>query len=167
MTAPRVALVHERFTEYGGSEAVVAEFIKTWPDASVFAPIVSPEGYRALAAAVGPERRALASMRDSWLSRAHAALGGRSHAPLLPFVPRTLRRLPLADGYDARIRRRPGRYRRSGPPPARRRPDPLRPDRYPHSRRNVRPKVFRACIHDVVARTTGGGRSDHSLQRIT
>ncbi|WP_433654774.1 glycosyltransferase [Nocardia sp. CA-128927] len=101
MTAPRIALVHERFTEYGGSEAVVAEFVKTWANTSVFAPIVSPEGYGSLAAAVGPARCTPDSIHDSWLSRAHAALGGRSHAPLLPFVPRVLRRLPLADGFDA------------------------------------------------------------------
>ncbi|WP_194837296.1 glycosyltransferase [Nocardia sp. XZ_19_369] len=98
MTAPRVALVHERFTEYGGSEAVVAEFIKTWPGAAVFAPIVSPEGYGSLAAAVGTP---MDPIHDTWLSRAHTALGGRAHAPLLPFVPRALRRLPLAGRFDA------------------------------------------------------------------
>ncbi|WP_107656002.1 glycosyltransferase [Nocardia suismassiliense] len=114
MTAPRVALVHERFTEYGGSEAVVAEFIKTWPGAAVFAPIVSREGHDSLVAAVASGRRGAPahdgaaddaagqgiSIHDSWLSRAHAAIGGGAHAPLLPFVPRTLRRLPLAERFD-------------------------------------------------------------------
>ncbi len=33
MSSPRVAIVHERFTEFGGSELVVAEFMKTWSDA--------------------------------------------------------------------------------------------------------------------------------------
>ncbi|MEV6218535.1 glycosyltransferase [Nocardia sp. NPDC051833] len=82
----RVALVHERFTEFGGSEAVVGEFVETWPDAQVFAPIVAPGGVRAPVGAV----------HDSWLSRAHSLTGGR-HAPLLPLVPRVLRRLPLRD----------------------------------------------------------------------
>lgn len=82
----RVALVHERFTEFGGSEAVVGEFVETWPDAEVFAPIVAPGGIREPVGAV----------HDSWLSRAHALTGGR-HAPLLPLVPRVLRRLPLRD----------------------------------------------------------------------
>ncbi|MFD4432349.1 glycosyltransferase [Nocardia sp. NPDC058497] len=82
----RVALVHERFTEFGGSEAVVGEFVETWPDAEVFAPIVAPGGLRE------PVR----TVHDSWLSRAHTVTGGR-HAPLLPLVPRAFRRMPLRD----------------------------------------------------------------------
>lgn len=100
MTQPRVALVHERLTEYGGSEAVVAEFMKVWPDAPVFAPIVEPECREALLRAAGLDTTATDLVRDTPLSRLHAATGGRTHAPLLPFVPRALRRLPL-DGYDA------------------------------------------------------------------
>ncbi|WP_225730327.1 MULTISPECIES: glycosyltransferase [unclassified Nocardia] len=91
MSAPRVAIVHERFTEFGGSEAVVGEFVETWPDATVYAPIVDPAILRAPVHAV----------RDTWLSRAHAATGRRSHAPLLPLVPGALRRLPLRERYDA------------------------------------------------------------------
>ncbi|MEV0686396.1 glycosyltransferase [Nocardia sp. NPDC050378] len=82
----RVAIVHERFTEFGGSEAVVGEFVETWPDAAVFAPIVAPGGLREPVRAV----------HDTWLSRAHTVTGGR-HAPLLPLVPRALRRMPLRD----------------------------------------------------------------------
>ncbi|MFE7721391.1 glycosyltransferase [Nocardia rhizosphaerihabitans] len=82
----RVALVHERFTEFGGSEAVVGEFVETWPDAEVFAPIVAPDGLRE------PVR----TVHDGWLSRAHTVTGGR-HAPLLPLVPRAFRRMPLRD----------------------------------------------------------------------
>ncbi|MFC4128043.1 glycosyltransferase [Nocardia rhizosphaerae] len=82
----RVALVHERFTEFGGSEAVVGEFVHTWPGAEVFAPIVAPGGLREPVRAVN----------DSWLSRAHTLLGGR-HAPLLPLVPGRLRGLPLRE----------------------------------------------------------------------
>ncbi|MFJ4657370.1 glycosyltransferase [Nocardia sp. NPDC088792] len=103
MTARRIAIVHERFTEYGGSEAVIAEFMKTWPGAPVFAPIVEDDCARALFAAVrdGSPATEVAAVRDTWLSRAHIASGRRSHAPLLPFVPRALRGLPLRGEYDA------------------------------------------------------------------
>ncbi|MFD3507866.1 glycosyltransferase [Nocardia sp. NPDC058666] len=82
----RVAIVHERFTEFGGSEAVVCEFVETWPQAQVFAPIVAPGGVRE------PVR----DVHDTWLSKAHDLTGGR-HAPLLPLAPRALRRMPLRD----------------------------------------------------------------------
>ncbi|GAB4586816.1 glycosyltransferase [Nocardia sp. IFM 10818] len=190
MNPPRIALVHERFTEYGGSEAVVAEFLKTWPGAQVFAPIADSDCTRVLFAAatraeaahndhacrpnglgvadaIGPrpgipsagrqpeldatereagvhdpgraevddanqpathdignqagafdiggrpggsdsDRRAAGRgtaeaerVHDTWLSRAYAATGRRSHAPLLPFVPRALRSLPLNEDFDA------------------------------------------------------------------
>ncbi|MEU7143825.1 glycosyltransferase [Nocardia sp. NPDC046473] len=91
MTQPRIAIVHERFTEFGGSEAVVGELSETWPGTDVFAPIVDPAGVRP----------PLTTVHDTWLSRAYAATGRRSHAPLLPFVPRALRRLPLGSRYDA------------------------------------------------------------------
>ena len=38
----RVVLVHERFTERAGSEKVVEEFGRIWPDARIFAPIADP-----------------------------------------------------------------------------------------------------------------------------
>ncbi|MFG1798128.1 glycosyltransferase [Nocardia sp. NPDC049149] len=88
---PRIAIVHERFTEFGGSEAVVGELAETWENTEVFAPIVDPEGVRP----------PLGTVHDTWLSRAYTATGRRSHAPLLPFVPRALRKLPLADRFDA------------------------------------------------------------------
>ncbi|WP_435591659.1 glycosyltransferase [Nocardia sp. bgisy118] len=91
VTAPRIAIVHERFTEYGGSEAVVAELHETWPGSEVFAPIVDPEGIRP----------PLSRVHDTWLSRVHAATGRRSHAPLLPLAPRALRGLPLDGRFDA------------------------------------------------------------------
>ncbi|MBF6176272.1 glycosyltransferase [Nocardia blacklockiae] len=132
----RLAIVHERFTEYGGSEAVVAELLRIWPTADVFAPIVTPScaaevraaahspgdrGSRSAGSPDGrqgpsvtaPHRVAAAHLADSvdamqhnrfhgtWLSRAHALTGERSHAPLLPLVPRALRRLPLRGRYDA------------------------------------------------------------------
>lgn len=91
MSGPRVAIVHERFTEFGGSEAVVGELAETWAHTEVFAPIVDPAGVRP----------PLTTVHDTWLSRAYAATGRRSHAPLLPFAPRALRRLPLARRFDA------------------------------------------------------------------
>ncbi len=121
MSDPRIALVHERFTEYGGSEAVVAELLKLWTDADVFAPIATADCLESVRTAArstasdhtvsqrhrsdppvadpaAPERF---SFHTTWLSDAHSRLGGRSHAPLLPLVPRTLRRLPLRDRFDA------------------------------------------------------------------
>lgn len=78
---PRVAIVHERFTEYGGSEAVVGELARTWPQARVFAPIVDPAAAPAIA------HPPWDTVSGTWLSRAYAATGRRSHAPLLPLVP--------------------------------------------------------------------------------
>ncbi|AYF73743.1 glycosyltransferase family 4 protein [Nocardia yunnanensis] len=130
MPASRIALVHERFTEYGGSEAVVAEFMKTWPGAPVFAPLADEPTTRALLTAAGIDPAGAEGLRDgasrltrpggslgtapgetkwspsdfvrdTWLSRAYELTGRRSHAPLLPFVPRALRGLPLGDDYDA------------------------------------------------------------------
>ncbi|WP_280501648.1 glycosyltransferase [Nocardia farcinica] len=94
MTSPRIAIVHERFTEYGGSEAVVGEFARTWPHAEVFAPLVDTA--RAPAIAHPPWD----TITGTWLDRLHAATGRRSHAPLMPLMPRALRGLPLR-GYDA------------------------------------------------------------------
>ncbi|WP_083864780.1 glycosyltransferase [Nocardia brevicatena] len=91
----RLAIVHERFTEYGGSEAVVGELSRTWPQAAVFAPIVDPVAAPAFA------HPPWDMVSDTWLSRAYATIGRRSHAPLLPLVPRALRRLPLRDRFDA------------------------------------------------------------------
>ncbi|MEU8901488.1 glycosyltransferase [Nocardia sp. NPDC048505] len=91
MSSPRMAIVHERFTELGGSETCVAQFFENWPRAEVFAPIVEPDSVRP----------PLHTVHDTWLSKAHSALGRRSHAPLLPFVPRALRTLPLRGRFDA------------------------------------------------------------------
>ncbi|MBF6327866.1 glycosyltransferase [Nocardia transvalensis] len=108
MATPRIAVVHERFTEYGGSEAVVAEFLKIWPRAQVFAPIVSDECLGAVRAAAARDFAEAPGRHDephafrtTWLTRAHAGIGRHSHAPLLPFVPRALRRLPLHRDVDA------------------------------------------------------------------
>lgn len=91
----RVALVHERFTEYGGSEAVVGELSRIWPDAPVFAPIVDS------AAAPVIAHPPWDTISGTWLSHVYALTGRRSHAPLLPLVPHALRRLPLRGRFDA------------------------------------------------------------------
>lgn len=98
MNTARVALVHERLTEYGGSEAVVAEMLGIWPQAPVFAPIATRDGIAAVRDAAGLGARH-GGFHTTWLSRAHELSG--SHAPLLPFAPNAFRRLPLRDGFDA------------------------------------------------------------------
>ena len=77
MSQPRVALIHDRLTEWGGAENVLAEFLMQWPDATVYSPMVDPDVVR----------DKLGLVKDTWLSDAYARIGKRSHAPLLPFVP--------------------------------------------------------------------------------
>ncbi|MBA0048175.1 glycosyltransferase [Mycobacteroides sp. LB1] len=101
-TGPRIAIVHERFTEFGGSELVVAEFMKTWPDAKVFAPITEPQCRQQVMQAAGrTDGASHGSISGTWLDGAYAFTGRRSHAPLLPLVPGTLRKLSLGDDVDA------------------------------------------------------------------
>ena len=84
--SPTVALVHERFTEFAGSEQVVAQLAEQWPTASVFAPIGRPE--------VMP-----VAMRDRIrTTRLSSALRGDSgYAHLLPVLPFAMRHLELGD----------------------------------------------------------------------
>jgi len=93
VSQPRVALVHDRLTEWGGAENVLAEFRTHWPNATVFSPIVDRD--------VVADK--FDSVHDTWLSGAYARAGKRSYAPLLPFVPRALRALPLDDGFDVAL----------------------------------------------------------------
>ena len=102
MTSPRVAIVHERFTEFGGSELVVAEFMKTWPEAKVFAPITEPACRTKVVRAAGlSDIDADSAISSTWLDRIHSATGRKSHAPLLPLISRAFRRLPLREDVDA------------------------------------------------------------------
>lgn len=102
MNSSRIAIVHERFTEFGGSELVVAEFMKTWPQAKVFAPITEPRCRRQVTEAAGRlDDTAHEPIFGTWLDDAYALTGRRSHAPILPLVPRVLRRLPLDNDVDA------------------------------------------------------------------
>ncbi len=78
----KVSIVHERLTEIAGSEHVVAELARQWPDASVTIPIVDPRGGAAFTSRV----------KTGSLSWAYRMAGYRSYAPLLPLVPSWLRR---------------------------------------------------------------------------
>ncbi|MGP4058261.1 glycosyltransferase [Mycobacterium sp. 4D054] len=78
----RVALVHERLTEIAGSENVVAELSRQWPDAPVTIPIVDRRVDASFSAQV----------QTGALSSAYRAARYRSYAPLLPLVPAWLRR---------------------------------------------------------------------------
>ncbi|OHT82499.1 glycosyltransferase [Mycobacteroides saopaulense] len=102
MSSSRIAIVHERFTEFGGSELVVAEFMKTWPQAKVFAPITEPRCRQQVLAAAGrTDGTPHEPISGTWLDDAYALTGRRSHAPLLPLVPGALGKLPLGDDVDA------------------------------------------------------------------
>lgn len=88
MSEPRVAVVHERFTEVAGSEHVVEQLAQEWPDVRVHVPIARPEGIPA-GLASAPE--------TTWLNRPYHLLGAGSYAPLLPLMPWTFRHLDIAD----------------------------------------------------------------------
>lgn len=86
MTAPaRVAIVHERFTDIGGSEKVVEQFHQIWPEAVVHAPIADRS--------VLPPGLVDADIRTSSLRRIYR--GGTSYAHLLPLLPLAMRQLDL------------------------------------------------------------------------
>ncbi len=87
MTTPRVALVHERFTELGGSEKVVEQLHSLWPDAPVYAAVIAPAG-------IPPGLRS-ADLRPSALQRIYR--GGPNYAPLLPLLPGAMGRVRLED----------------------------------------------------------------------
>lgn len=78
----RVSIVHERLTEIAGSEHVVAELSREWPDAPITIPIVDSRVTAAFTSRV----------KTGALSSAYRLAGYRSYAPLLPMVPGWLRR---------------------------------------------------------------------------
>lgn len=78
----RVAIVHERLTEIAGSEHVVTELARQWPDATVTIPIVDPR------VSIGFGSR----VKTGLLSSVYHKGGYRSYAPLLPLVPLWFRR---------------------------------------------------------------------------
>jgi glycosyltransferase involved in cell wall biosynthesis len=83
----RVAVVHERFTEMGGSEAVVEQVVATWPEAVVYAPVVDRD--------ILPAGLRTADVRPGPLDRLYR--GGGNYAPLLPLLPAAMVRLRLDD----------------------------------------------------------------------
>ena len=85
MTAPRVVVVHERFTEWAGSERVVAELAAQWPQARVLAPVVVP-------GVVAPPLQG--RVEPGALTR---FTRGGSYAHLLPVLPLAVRRLPVGE----------------------------------------------------------------------
>ncbi len=87
---PRIALVHERFTEIAGSEHVVEQLSTQWPDAPIYAALSKPAGVP----------QGLSSMpRTTSLQLAYRLLGQRSYAPLTPLLPRAFRNIEL-DRHD-------------------------------------------------------------------
>ena len=84
-SSPRVALVHERFTEFAGSEAVVEQLARQWDDAPVLAPIGRP-------GVLPPDLEP--RLRTTGLSR---LLRGSGYAHLLPALPVAMRHLPVPD----------------------------------------------------------------------
>jgi glycosyltransferase involved in cell wall biosynthesis len=88
MTSPRVALVHERFTEVAGSEHVVEQLSAQWPDARVHVPIARPTGIPS-----GLRR----APETTWLNQLYRLGGERSYAPLMPLMPNAFRRMDIGN----------------------------------------------------------------------
>ena len=86
---PRIAVVHERFTDYAGSERVVEELVRLWPDADVLVPVADPAQ---LPPGIDPAR-----VRTSRLQPLYR--GGGRYAHLLPLLPMAMARFDLA-AYD-------------------------------------------------------------------
>ncbi|MEZ5185704.1 MAG: glycosyltransferase [Candidatus Nanopelagicales bacterium] len=76
-----LALVHERFTDFAGSEMVVQQFSVIWPEASIHAPIVDPS-------VLPPGMRVEATL----LNRLYRHGG---YAYLMPLLPTAMRRMRL------------------------------------------------------------------------
>jgi glycosyltransferase involved in cell wall biosynthesis len=83
----RVAIVHERFSEMGGSERVVEQLHAIWPAAPIHAAVVDER--------VLPPGLAGADLRPTPLQRPYR--GGPGYEYLLPLLPLAIARLPLDD----------------------------------------------------------------------
>lgn len=71
----RIAIVHERLTEPGGSEQVVEQLALEWPSAKVYVPIADDS----------PDFAALRGrVSVTWVDKVHQLTGRGLHAPLLP-----------------------------------------------------------------------------------
>ena len=104
---PRVAIVHERFTEVGGSERVVEQLRGLWPHATVHAALVDPSAL--------PPGLAGTEVRASAVQRLYR--GGRGYAHVLPLLPAAMARLDVGEvdlvvcshhAFANRVRSRPG-----------------------------------------------------------
>lgn len=79
-----LTLVHERFTDFAGSEIVVQQFSEIWPQAPILAPIVNPD-------IVPPAMHVQPS-------RLNALYRGGGYAYLLPLLPVAMRHLRIPPG---------------------------------------------------------------------
>ncbi len=87
MIPSRVAIVHERFTELGGSEQVVRELAELWPEADIRAPIVD----RDVVGAAGLEGRVVTGPLQP-LYR-----GNGRYTQLFPVLPWAMGKIDLGD----------------------------------------------------------------------
>jgi glycosyltransferase involved in cell wall biosynthesis len=85
----KIAIVHEKFTVYAGSERVVDQLHLLWPDAPIFTTVCDPE-------TLGPVLRD-ADVRTSPLQKLYR--GGDHYAHLLPLLPLAMSRIDLS-GFD-------------------------------------------------------------------
>ena len=85
----RVAIVHDRLTEQGGSERVLEELHRLWPDAPIFSALIDPDAV--------PESLQDADLRPSRLQRHYRS--GPGYAHLLPRLAPALAKLDLS-GFD-------------------------------------------------------------------
>jgi len=105
-----VVIVHERFSEVGGSERVVEQMGRLWPNGRVFAPIVSDR--------VVQESSIDVPVSSSWLQRLYSAFGSdESYAHVLPLLPIAMSTADIDDAdvvvtshhaFANRVRPRPG-----------------------------------------------------------
>ena len=89
-SAVRVSLIHERFTELGGSEKVVDSLAAIWPDAHLFAPLID-------SSVPSEALRTLHAQQSSPLQWLYPGNGRYSH--LLPMLPVAMARarIPRSD----------------------------------------------------------------------
>lgn len=88
MNDPRLAIVHERFTEIAGSEHVVEQLSSTWPHAAVHVPLARPSGIPS-----GLHSPPV----TTWVDGAYRLLGRTSYAPLMPLLPSAFRGMKLGE----------------------------------------------------------------------
>jgi glycosyltransferase involved in cell wall biosynthesis len=88
LASMRVAIVHERFTELGGSERVVEQLHRLWPDAVVHAPVIDRNAL--------PPGLAEATLQPSALQSLLRG-GGSRYSHLLPLLPLAMTHLDVGD----------------------------------------------------------------------